>query len=112
LRLKLIMGNTLDHLLKVEAEAAALVSDAQTEADRRIHENEDRNRVAYEERLKAEAVSHRLSLEKEKDIIKNQYKAAFDAFKKKISNVNVNEESFFELFNQYLYSKDNRNNER
>jgi regulator of protease activity HflC (stomatin/prohibitin superfamily) len=41
--------NVLRHLLQVEAEASALVDDAQAEADRRIAEGEKQNRVFFEE---------------------------------------------------------------
>jgi vacuolar-type H+-ATPase subunit H len=37
------------HLLKIESEAAALVLDAQAEADRRLAEAEKRSRAAYEQ---------------------------------------------------------------
>ncbi|MDR2259009.1 MAG: hypothetical protein LBE14_07665, partial [Treponema sp.] len=39
----------LTHLLKIEAEAAALVNEAQAEADRRAGEGEKTNRARYEE---------------------------------------------------------------
>jgi len=37
----------LEHLLKIESDAAALVSDAQEEADRRVQESEKKNRENF-----------------------------------------------------------------
>jgi vacuolar-type H+-ATPase subunit H len=44
-------NEVLDHLLKIEAEAAALVDEAQAEADTRITEAEKQNRAAYDKRF-------------------------------------------------------------
>jgi vacuolar-type H+-ATPase subunit H len=93
---------TLDHLLKIEAEAAGLVNDAQAEADRRIHENEEKNRVAYEEHFRAEAEKYESSLNKEKDSLKNQYQKALENYQKEISGINADEKSFITLFNKFL----------
>jgi F0F1-type ATP synthase membrane subunit b/b' len=94
--------NTLNHLLKVEAEAAALVKDAQAEADRRIHENEEKNRAAYEERFKAEAQMRELSLKKEKDRLRKQYQTALEEYRKEISGVNVDVQRFSNLLNEFI----------
>jgi len=94
--------NTLDHLLEIEAEAAALVNDAQTEADRRIRENENKNQTSYEERIKAEISAQQTRLEKERDIIKSNYQKALDDYKKEISNLNIDTQRFSSLVNQYL----------
>jgi vacuolar-type H+-ATPase subunit H len=94
--------NTLDHLLQIEAQAAALVSDAQAEADRRIHENEEKNRAAYEEHFKAEIQARETSLKKEKDKIKEQYDKAIEEYRKEISAINFNAEKFSALLNDYL----------
>jgi hypothetical protein len=93
---------TLDHLLKIEAEAAALVNEAQAEADRRTHENEEKNRVAHEERHRAEAGKRELSLKDEIEKFKSQYQESLDEYRKEISGVIVNEERFFALFNEYI----------
>ena len=94
--------NTLNHLLKIEAEAAALVNDAQTEADRRIHENEEKNRAVYEERFRAEAQMRELSLKKEKDRLRRQYQTALEEYRKEISSVNVDMQCFSNLFNEFI----------
>jgi vacuolar-type H+-ATPase subunit H len=94
--------NTLEHLLKIEAEAAALVNDAQAEADRRIHENEENNRKIYEERFKIEAQKHELALGKEKEKLKEQYQQTLEEYRNGISNAKTDMERFSELFNRYV----------
>ena len=94
--------NTLGHLLKIEAEAAVLVNDAQTEADRRIHENEEKLRAVYEERFRVEAQGREASLKVEKDKLKEQYQNAIDEYRKEISGINVDVERFTSLFNKYI----------
>jgi len=97
--------NTLDHLLQIEANAAALVSDAQAEADRRIHESEAKNREAYEERFKVEAQKLEESLKNEKEKIKSEYQKALDEYRAEISGININVDNFCALLNGYLAGK-------
>ena len=94
--------NTLDHLLQIEAKAAALVNDAQAEADRRIHESEEKNRAAYEERYKAEAQVLEASLKKEKEKIKSEYQKALDEYRAEISGIKVSVDNFCALLNGCL----------
>jgi len=94
--------NTLDHLLQIEAKAAALVNDAQAEADRRIHESEEKNRAAYEERFRAEVQAKETSLKKEKEKIKARYDKELEDYRNEISGVNVNVQGFSSLLNDYL----------
>jgi len=95
-------NKTLDHLLKIEAEASSLVNDAKTEADRRIRENEEKNRMAYEERFKEEAQKREASLKEEKDRLKNQYQEILEKYREELSGVNADEQRFLSLFNQYV----------
>jgi len=95
-------NNTLDHLLEVEASAAAMVNDAQEEADRRIRENEEKNRVTYEERFKAEIHQREELLKKKKEETNEKYKKALDDYLSEISNLNADEKKFSLLFNRYL----------
>ena len=94
--------NVLDHLFKIEAEAAALTAGAQSEADRRIHDNEEKNRAAFEERIKNEIHIQELSLKKEKEEIDNRYQTALNNFHEEIKNVHADERSFCALLNEYL----------
>jgi vacuolar-type H+-ATPase subunit H len=101
--------NTLDHLLQIETKAAALVNDAQAEADRRINENETNNHTAYEERFKAKVQELEFSLKEEKEKIKNKYQHELDEYRREISTVNVNTERFSALLNNYI-AESGRNN--
>jgi len=97
--------NTLDHLLQIEAKAAALVSGAQAEADRRIHESEDKNRAIYEERYKARAQSLESDFKKEKERLRDEYQKALGEYRREISEINVNAGNFRALLNGYLAEK-------
>jgi vacuolar-type H+-ATPase subunit H len=92
----------LGHLLKIESNAAALVDEAQEEADRRIAEAEKQNRAAYEERFREE--NERLEREflKSKEMTRQRYREELEAYKHKISSVTVNNEIFSSLLDQFL----------
>jgi len=94
--------NTLDHLLEIEAQAAALVNDAQEEADRRLRENEDRNRALYNERIKSEINIRQTQLNDEIEKIKNKYNKALDDYRAEINNVKADVQAFSGLLNKYL----------
>jgi len=95
-------SNTLDHLLEIEAKAAALVNDAQEEADKRVHESEIKNLTAYEEHFKVEAQKLEDSLIKEKERLRTQYQQTLDEYSNEISGINVNVDRFSSLLNRYL----------
>ncbi|MCL2210455.1 MAG: hypothetical protein FWB95_00860 [Treponema sp.] len=95
-------GSTLEHLLTVEAQASSLVNEAQKEADRLIHENEERNRTAYEERIKIEIKKHEAQLEQEKEKIKEQYSEALDRCRLELSGVESDVKKFCALLNEYI----------
>jgi len=94
--------NTLDHLIKIEAEAAALVEDAQAEADKRIHDNEEKSRLLFDELFKMEMEMREAFLKKEIEKTKVQYQLTLDEYKKEISGVSVDEKHFIALFNEFL----------
>ena len=94
--------NTLNHLLKIEAEAAGLVSDAQAEADRRIHEGEEKSRAAYEERFRVEAQALEASLKEETDTLKKQYQETLEKYREELSVVNADVQGFSALFNEFI----------
>ena len=95
-------GDVLDHLLKIEAEAADLVTNAQNEADRRTRENEEKNRAAYEEHFKAEIQKRELALKKEKEKINDQYHEALNKYHEEVLRVNTDERRFSALLNEYI----------
>jgi vacuolar-type H+-ATPase subunit H len=93
----------LEHLLKIEAKAAALVNDAQAEADRRIAENEKKNRELYEQRFSIEAQAKETALRKEKDRLKKQYQKELDDYRQEISGIKTDVDRFSTLFSE-IYS--------
>jgi vacuolar-type H+-ATPase subunit H len=93
---------TLDQLLKIEAKAAALVKDAQEEADRRIQKNEEANRAAHDQKIKTEVQLLEDKYLNEKDIINKNYQKKLDEYKDEISSLELNTERFSTLLNEYL----------
>ena len=91
----------LEHLLQIEAKAAALVNDAQAEADRRIAENEKKNRGLYEERFRLEAEMRETALKKEKDRLKKQYQQELEEYRQEISGLSTDVERFSTLLNEF-----------
>ena len=96
------VGSTLDHLLETEAAAAAIVEDAQKEADKRIHDNEEKNRAVFDERYKAEVRRHLSLLNEEIEKIKVQYKKTLDDHRNEISGLSAEKEEFCALLNKYI----------
>jgi len=93
----------LEHLLKIEAKAAALVNDAQAEADRRIAENEKKNREIFEQRFSVESQAKETALRKEKDRLKKQYQKELDDYRQEISGIKTDVQRFSTLFSE-IYS--------
>ena len=95
-------NDVLGHLLKIESEAAALVSDAQAEADRRVAEAEKINRAAYDERYRAENDRLESEFEKSKELTQQQYREELEAYKQKISSVYVDVDRFSVLLDKFI----------
>lgn len=94
--------NTLDYLLQIETKAAALVNDAQQEADRRMYQSEEKNHAAYEEQYRAKVQMLEAINQKEIEKTKEKYLETLDEYRREISNVNVNIDRFSSLLNEYL----------
>jgi hypothetical protein len=74
----------LEHLLKIESEAAVLVSDAQAEVDRRIAEAEQRNRALHEEEYGREAAEREAAYQKEVASVKSYYEEELDEYRQSL----------------------------
>ena len=98
----IMANNTLEHLLNIESQAAALVIEAQAEADRRVRENGDKNHKVYDERYKAEIKSQEESLADEKNKINMQYQKELEAYRENILQLKIDQKSFSDLLNEYL----------
>jgi vacuolar-type H+-ATPase subunit H len=95
-------NEVLDHLLKIEAEAAALVNDAQAEADNRITEAEKQNRAAYEKRFREENAILEKGLLQSKKLARQRYQEELETYKAKISSVHVNNDRFSALLDRLV----------
>ncbi|MDR1586330.1 MAG: hypothetical protein LBS57_02605 [Treponema sp.] len=92
----------LGHLLKIEAEAAALVDDAQAEADRRVSEGERLNRAAYEERYGREAAALEADYKKEIILVKDRYQKELEAYREKLNAMTADTGRFAALVEELL----------
>jgi F0F1-type ATP synthase membrane subunit b/b' len=96
--------DVLHHLLKVESQAAALASDAQTEADKRILEADKEGRAVYEAGY-AEAQTEREAAYKEAmAAVRNSYQAELQAYRKKMDELKMDKNAFFSLADAMLFS--------
>ena len=95
-------NEVLGHLLKIESEAAALVNDAQAEADRRVAEAEKQNRAAYEERYRTESAKQENEFQKIKEDLRRQYQQELENYREKISAVNIDTDRFSSLLDRFI----------
>ena len=74
-------GSVLQHLLEIESEAAALVDNAQAEADRRLKEAEEQNRLRYEQEYRR--LAEQLDGERRERLaaVKAEYDAGLEAYR-------------------------------
>jgi len=92
----------LGHLLEIESEAAALVDDAQAEADRRITEAEKQNRSAYDERYREKNKMLERELLKTKESALQQYRQELETYKEKIAVIDINMDRFSAQLNSFI----------
>ena len=92
----------LRHLLDLEAKAAALVDDAQAEADRRTAEGEKLSRARYDEAYAAEVAALEAAYAEETAAIKADYKRQLDTYREELGAMPVNREAFFALAKRFL----------
>ncbi|MDR2739165.1 MAG: hypothetical protein LBB68_04970 [Treponema sp.] len=89
--------NVLNHLLKVESQASALVDEAQVEADRRVVENEKNSRACYDERYSLEAAELNGEYEKAVLAVKEDYKRQLEAYRGSLAAMPVHADTFSRL---------------
>jgi vacuolar-type H+-ATPase subunit H len=93
----------LQHLLGVESEAAVLVDDAQTEADRRVAEGEKESRARYDERHSQEAERLNEDFAKEVLSIKEDYRKQLEAYQEGLADTPVRQDAFSSLVERLLF---------
>jgi len=77
----------IEHLLKIEADAAALVADAQTEADRRIGEGDKQNRALYETHYQNGAAAREAEYQQETEKIRERCRAELSDYRAKMETL-------------------------
>jgi len=92
----------LGHLLKIESEAAALVNDAQAEADKRVLEAEKQNHAVYEERYHREGERLENEFQALKEKIRQQYQTELESYSNKITSLHVDVNRFSALLDRFV----------
>jgi hypothetical protein len=92
----------LDHLLKIEAEAAALVDGAQAEVDHRASEAERHNRARYEERYSRESAALEAAYHREIEGVKAYYQEELEAYRESLNRIKMDRERFSALMTAFL----------
>ena len=87
----------LQHLLEVENQAAALVDDAQAEADRRIKEAEEQNRLAYDEAYQKLTADLEAEHQKSVEAAKTEYDRSLDEYRRSLDTMPREEGAFSAL---------------
>jgi hypothetical protein len=95
----------LHHLLEVEAHAAALVEDAQTEGDRRTTEHETKCRAGYDETYAREAAELEDRYQRGYKAAKAEYQQRLDAYRGSLETMPVYQDKFFKLVSSLLFGE-------
>jgi hypothetical protein len=96
----------LEHLLKIEAEAASLVDEAQAEVDRRAGEAERQNRARYEEQYGRETAALEEAYHREIEGVKAYYKEELDAYRQSLDRIKMDKGRFSALMTAFLTRDD------
>jgi F0F1-type ATP synthase membrane subunit b/b' len=94
--------NVLGHLLKIEAEASALVDDAQAEADRRVAEAEKQNRSLYDHEYSRRAAELEAAYTGEITRIKADYRNRIEEYRKSLEALSADQGRFSALLDTFL----------
>jgi vacuolar-type H+-ATPase subunit H len=77
----------LQHLLEIENQAAVLVDDAQAEADRRIKEAEEKNRLVFDAAYRELTGTLEAEYQKTADSVKSGYEIQLDEYRKSLDSM-------------------------
>jgi regulator of protease activity HflC (stomatin/prohibitin superfamily) len=94
--------NVLGHLLKIEGEAAALVDDAQAEADRRVAEAEKQNRSRYDEEYSRQAGELDAAYGQEINQVRADYQDRIESYRKSLEAIATDQGRFSTLLDDLL----------
>jgi len=96
----------LEHLLNLEAEAAALVNDARTEADRSISEVEKQNRSRYDDIYAKEVAALEEKFAQDLTAFKDNYRKQLEEYRDSLKAQPQNMAAFSSLAEKYLFLKE------
>lgn len=96
----------LQHLLNLESEAAALVDDAQAEADKRVSEGERHNRERYDELYTQEVKALEASFAADVSAARDDYRRQLDAYRDSLKTAPLDRGAFSALAEKFLLAKD------
>jgi vacuolar-type H+-ATPase subunit H len=99
----MVEQNVLQHLLQIEAQAAALVDDAQAEADRRVSEGEKNARVQYEAQYSQKQKYLETDYSTRKHDTEKEYRRLLDAYREEINLLPVDKRQFSSIVEDFLF---------
>jgi vacuolar-type H+-ATPase subunit H len=94
--------DVLQHLLRLETEASALVDDAQAEADRRVSEGEKQNRANHDETYGAELARMEASYAGEIAAVREDYDKQLEAYRDSLKAMPADRAAFSALAGRLL----------
>jgi len=95
--------DVLQHLLAVEFAAAALVDDAQQEADRRLAESGKKVRQAHDEQYGSRVTVLETEYQRHVADTEAGYRQTLDLYRRTQDDLTVDGESFARLFGRFLF---------
>jgi hypothetical protein len=95
--------DVLQHLLKVEAEAASLANDAIIEADRRIASAEKQNRLHYEDQFAKASVECEAKYNDDIVAVQGSYQQKLDVFRYSLGSMREYKDGFNRLIESFLF---------
>jgi hypothetical protein len=90
----------LTHLLNIEAEASALVNEAQAEADRRTGEGEKTGRACYDEQYGRKAAALEAAYAQEIEKAKEAYARELEAYRDSLRTIRADTAAFSALMTE------------
>ena len=107
--LRMTMNETdiIGHLIQIESEAANMIMDAQTEADRRITEAKKKADDLYKEKYDNLINSLEANLQESKSKIDLEYDNLFNEFKENITTVSQDKRMLNQKLDSYLFGSEN-----
>ncbi|MDR1389420.1 MAG: hypothetical protein LBJ31_05530 [Treponema sp.] len=97
--------DVLGHLLEVENEAAALVDEAQREADSRIKAAEEKGRAAYDESYRTMIEELETDYKKNRDAVEEEYRTMLDQYRASLESIPLDQERFAALAQSFFFGE-------